>query len=337
MALKPEAPHAGIEPQVGPVKAQFARESLSNASFFDAFACAAADSNAACFLPNFSLFDRGANGAYDVAFGKAPVGKKSGNCLPGLELDCRPESDVRLAQAKLDGRTAGKSGVTTEQSVKALGDLLDMALRGKGTATDRYRQDGRQDGSQDLRQDRRQDLRQDRRQRTIESQPGPSRVVDGEVRRHPEADDLSGDVKVRREFKSKLTGYFPHNSRMQGGYFDRKGYELFTLQAYLRGEAPYVAVAMDPKVAKYGSQIRIPELEKLYGRPIDFRLVDTGGRFIGRGTAKIDICNETRADAYDRSVNRRLTVQVVDREGASNIYDFTREKEPPPPRRRRRR
>jgi 3D (Asp-Asp-Asp) domain-containing protein len=111
-------------------------------------------------------------------------------------------------------------------------------------------------------------------------------------------------------FNARGTGYFPENSRMEGGYFDRRGRPLHTLQDYLAGRAPYVSVAMDSNAFRYGTRMRIPELEAKYGRPIEFRVVDTGGAFRGRGTGRIDICTANRAASLDPTVNGRLTLVV---------------------------
>jgi 3D (Asp-Asp-Asp) domain-containing protein len=95
---------------------------------------------------------------------------------------------------------------------------------------------------------------------------------------------------------------------MEGGYLDRKGKPLHTLQSYLAGKSPYVSVAMDSKAFKYGQPLRIPELEKKYGRPIDFRVVDTGGAFKGRGTSRIDIATANSRASHDATVNGPLTL-----------------------------
>ncbi|HVE86690.1 MAG TPA: hypothetical protein VND93_27720 [Myxococcales bacterium] len=109
-------------------------------------------------------------------------------------------------------------------------------------------------------------------------------------------------------FTAKGTGYFPENSKMEGGFLDRKGKPLHTLQDFLSGKAPYVSVAMDSKAFPYGTKLRIPELEKKYGRPIEFRVVDTGGAFKGKGTSRIDICTANRKASLDPTVNGKLTL-----------------------------
>lgn len=114
-------------------------------------------------------------------------------------------------------------------------------------------------------------------------------------------------------FRSFKTGYFPHNSRMEGGFTDRNGRPLRTLQAYLRGQAEYVSVAMDhlDRRLPYGTVVRIPDVERHFGRCIEFRVVDTGGRFKGRGTAKIDICNDSERNANSRFSNGWSQIYVV--------------------------
>lgn len=110
-------------------------------------------------------------------------------------------------------------------------------------------------------------------------------------------------------FKSKATGYFPDSSALQGGYVDRRSKPLQTLQQYLRGKASYVSVAMDNENGiPYGTKLRILELERKYGRVIEFRVVDTGGAFYGKGMSRIDICTESEDHAYDPAVNKKVTL-----------------------------
>jgi 3D (Asp-Asp-Asp) domain-containing protein len=115
-----------------------------------------------------------------------------------------------------------------------------------------------------------------------------------------------------KAFASRATGYYPFNDKMQGGYVDRKGRKLRTLQDFLDGKADYVSVAMDVNVAKYGTRLCIPEIEDSYGRAIEFRLVDTGGAFKGKKTTRMDICSRDRKSAHLRSVNRPVTLVVCE-------------------------
>ncbi|MCA2959376.1 MAG: hypothetical protein IOD12_03930 [Silvanigrellales bacterium] len=115
--------------------------------------------------------------------------------------------------------------------------------------------------------------------------------------------------KGSKIFKSKSTGYFPDSSPLQGGYVDRRSKPLQTLQQYLRGKGSYVSVAMDNENGiPYGTKLRILELERKYGRVIEFRVVDTGGAFYGKGMSRIDICTESENHAYDPAVNKTLTL-----------------------------
>ncbi|MDQ7826713.1 MAG: hypothetical protein RDV48_28175 [Candidatus Eremiobacteraeota bacterium] len=113
---------------------------------------------------------------------------------------------------------------------------------------------------------------------------------------------------------AKGTGYYPDSSAMEGGFTDKRGKKLCTLQDYLEGKAPYVSIALDKNLyksgqVKYGDAFRIPELEKRYGRPILFRAVDTGGAFNGKGFGRVDICTRSARHSLDPTVNGRLTLQ----------------------------
>jgi 3D (Asp-Asp-Asp) domain-containing protein len=136
-----------------------------------------------------------------------------------------------------------------------------------------------------------------------------AQAAQGEVDLLAQAGCVPGKISQHGgQFKSFKTGYFPDSSEMQGGYVDRKGKPLQTLQNYLRGRAPYVSVAMDHTDRRfpYGTMLRIPDLEKRYGRCILFRVVDTGGAFVGRGHSKIDVCN----DSYNSAVSMNGWSQV---------------------------
>lgn len=117
--------------------------------------------------------------------------------------------------------------------------------------------------------------------------------------------EASGDT-----FRSKGSGYYPDSSAMEGGYVDRRGAKLRTLQQFLAGSADYVSVAMDTNAFPYGQKLRIKELEQKYNRVIEFRVVDTGGAFRGKGRTKIDICVANRQASYDTTINGMLTITV---------------------------
>lgn len=115
------------------------------------------------------------------------------------------------------------------------------------------------------------------------------------------------------QFKTHLTGYYPHSSAMEGGFVDREGAPLRTLQDYLKGKTAYVSVAMDhlDKRFPYGTKLRIPSIEQEFGKCIEFRVVDTGQRFFGKKTAKLDVCNKTLQDTLGEHTNGAAQVFVV--------------------------
>ena len=112
-------------------------------------------------------------------------------------------------------------------------------------------------------------------------------------------------------FVARGTGYYPSNSAIEGGFRDRMGHPLRTLQAFLSGRATYVSVAMDPRAFRYGTKLRIRELENKYHKVIEFRVVDTGGAFYGKGTSRIDICVANYRASLDPTINSRLHCTVV--------------------------
>ncbi len=61
----------------------------------------------------------------------------------------------------------------------------------------------------------------------------------------------------------------------------------------------------------YGTKLRIPELDAKYGRNIDFRVVDTGGAFTGKGHGRIDVCVDNQSAANDSTINGLLTLHFV--------------------------
>lgn len=118
-------------------------------------------------------------------------------------------------------------------------------------------------------------------------------------------------LSVTSSFTSKATGYYPSGSALEGGFVDRRGVKLRTLQQFLAGQADYVSVAMDSTAFPYGQHLRIKELEAKYGRAIDFRVVDTGGAFHGRGRSRIDICVANQSASLSPSVNGTIHIDAL--------------------------
>lgn len=124
--------------------------------------------------------------------------------------------------------------------------------------------------------------------------------------------ESSDEIRTVGSFVSRGTAYYPANNSMEGGFLDRKGAKLRTLQQFLAGRAEYVSVAMDTRAFPYGQRLRIKELEAKYGRKIVFRVVDTGGAFRGKGRSRIDICVANRTASFDPTINGRLNIEVID-------------------------
>lgn len=124
--------------------------------------------------------------------------------------------------------------------------------------------------------------------------------------------NLLGKVEISGGYKAVGTAYYPHDSLLEGGFKDKIGKPLRTLEDYLAGKADYVSVAMDNKAGfKYGQQLRIPELEQKYGKKIPFKIVDTGGAFFGKGTGRIDICVANEKASRNSVINGNLTLLFV--------------------------
>jgi 3D (Asp-Asp-Asp) domain-containing protein len=130
-----------------------------------------------------------------------------------------------------------------------------------------------------------------------------------------EGEDVGGsqdELAVKSSFTSHATGYYPSSSQLEGGFTDRIGKPLHTLQQYLAGSADYVSVAMDSSAFKYGTRLRIHEIDAKYGRSVIFRVVDTGGAFGGKGRTRIDVCVANRTASVDASVNGTVHIDVLD-------------------------
>jgi 3D (Asp-Asp-Asp) domain-containing protein len=114
---------------------------------------------------------------------------------------------------------------------------------------------------------------------------------------------------AKRTYKARGSGYYPDQSALEGGSKDRRGKNLNTLQDYLANKADYVSVSMDPELPiEYGTVVEIPEINADRGRTVEFRVVDTGGAFKGKGFTRIDICTANRKESLDTTINGVLTL-----------------------------
>ncbi len=149
--------------------------------------------------------------------------------------------------------------------------------------------------------------------------------TDGEA-----AGATADEIRVASSFTARGTGYYPDSSALEGGFKDRLGKPLHTLQQHLAGNAPYVAVAMDSTAFKYGTRLRIRELETKYGRSIVIRVVDTGGAFRGKGRSRIDICTASNKESLDPTINGTLHIDVLDESGGGSPLPAGTGSTPPP-------
>ncbi len=117
-------------------------------------------------------------------------------------------------------------------------------------------------------------------------------------------------VAVGSQFSSFATWYAPGKGdspaerRLEGGVQDRKGRPAYTLEQYLAGNAPYVAVAMDavgPNSLPYGTILYNNVFKDDKGQLVPFRVVDTGGAFRNQGLGRIDIATSNLEIARGRT------------------------------------
>lgn len=114
------------------------------------------------------------------------------------------------------------------------------------------------------------------------------------------------DGAVHQQVRS--TSYFPDSSALEGGFVDRKGNPLKTLQAFLAGKADAVTVAMDSAVAPYATKLCSPTLNAAYGASIPLELKDTGGAFKDKAWQRLDFCSGSRHESLDSRLNRNQVV-----------------------------
>lgn len=112
-------------------------------------------------------------------------------------------------------------------------------------------------------------------------------------------------------YPALASAYYPADTPMEGGHFDRRGHLLQTLQSHLAGRSPFCSVAMDlGNGLRYGTPIRIPEIESLFNRFLTFLLVDTGAAFNGKLFSRIDICVADVLHSYAVILNGPVNLQI---------------------------
>jgi hypothetical protein len=95
--------------------------------------------------------------------------------------------------------------------------------------------------------------------------------------------------------------------RLEGPPIDHHDQAVCTLERYLAETCPYVSVAIDPRLdVPNGTPLLIPEISDLVGRPVRFRIVDTGSRKRFKGTGHIDIATDSNQhNGYGRLISGR--------------------------------
>jgi peptidoglycan hydrolase-like protein with peptidoglycan-binding domain len=97
----------------------------------------------------------------------------------------------------------------------------------------------------------------------------------------------------------------------EGGARDRFMQTICTLERYVAGRCPYVSVAIDMRLkVPDGTPLLIPEIDRIVGRTVQFRIVDTGSRRLFRGTGHVDIATDsTERFGYGSQISgRRMTL-----------------------------
>ena len=100
-----------------------------------------------------------------------------------------------------------------------------------------------------------------------------------------------------KSFDVKVTGYYPSDDPIEGGFKDCAGNPLKTLSDYERGsdDNSYVSLAVDKKLIKLGSLINIEGFNDNDGVPILFYACDVGGEVKGY---HVDICCGDEDETY---------------------------------------
>ena len=103
--------------------------------------------------------------------------------------------------------------------------------------------------------------------------------------------------EIGNEYEVIVTGYYPSNSKMEGGFEDCVGNPLKTLSNYVRGSRnnSYVSLAVDPEVIPLGCLVNIEGFKDNKDVPILFYACDKGGDVKGK---HVDICCGNKKQTY---------------------------------------
>ena len=115
---------------------------------------------------------------------------------------------------------------------------------------------------------------------------------------------------MNKEIKVKTSGYYPLNSKMEGGDKDCVGNPLKTLGKYVRDskDNSHVSLAVDENVIRLGSLVNIEGFNDSDGVPILFYACDVGDMIKGN---HVDICCDNKKQTYQVDSDgkyRKLTI-----------------------------
>ena len=88
----------------------------------------------------------------------------------------------------------------------------------------------------------------------------------------------------------QITGYYPEDSEMEGGFYDCLGNKLATLQQFYAGTKAYCSIAVDKSVIPLKSIVNIDGYSG-----VKFWACDVGGAIKGK---HIDICVANKQESY---------------------------------------
>lgn len=104
-------------------------------------------------------------------------------------------------------------------------------------------------------------------------------------------------------YKTKLTAYYPANDPIEGGFTNRYGGSLHTLQSYLDDREDHVSVALDKDLGRVKRKLCSPQMNEYYVKNVKLFVEDTGSAFTGKGFSRADICVANRKSSFDTLVN----------------------------------
>ena len=117
---------------------------------------------------------------------------------------------------------------------------------------------------------------------------------------------------TEKTLKVIITGYYPANNKMEGGFKDCFGNPLRTLSDYDREDPnhSYVSLAVDPEVIAKKSHINIEGFNDKDGVPVLFYACDVGGLIKGY---HVDICcgSKKQTEIIDSNGEKR-TLKILE-------------------------